>query len=207
MLTMKTSKPVLSGKKRSNVKIKESDSCFEVSFPPLRRGRVILLLIAGILSLLFIFILPTVLSAYSPHIPGPDNPFTIFLAKFALYGMIPFLAVVILLSLFLVLNLWAFLGKERLIIRKGELVLEKTLFGLGRKNHFDPAHIGPAVFVPMTKTKDVGSRNPTYQTRGMHEGKIAFTCGSAVYSFGRAIDDSEAAALADCINEKIREAV
>ncbi|MCF7944866.1 MAG: hypothetical protein K9L75_04960 [Spirochaetia bacterium] len=193
--------------KKSSVQIKETDVSYEVAIPPLKKGRILLLAIAGLLSIFFVLLLPTVLSAYSPRIPGPDHPFTVFLAKAALYGVIPFMTIIILLSLFLILNLWAFLGKERFIIRPGEIILAKTLFGLGRKNHFDPAHISNIAFVPMTKTKDIGSRNPTYQSRGVHEGKITFNYGPQVYSFGRAVDDGEAAALADVFEEKIREAV
>ena len=100
------------------------------------------------------------------------------------------------------LLLWGFFGKERIEINSRELILEKTIFGMGIKKKLD--------LPPVTNFRQEIINEHTYSRGnwafwGFGPGKIKFDYGLRTYSFGLGVDDAEAHYLVGILAEKIGE--
>ncbi len=178
---------------------------FTLSLPAFRKGRRLFLLAGMIVFLAFLSLLSSIL------ITSPELEITRVSGVLMLSASIPRLLLIpfgFVSALFLVLfalNLWAFFAKERISVTPEGVLLSKTLFILGHTYHLNPDCITKVAYIPSTKSISQNKRNQTFRARGFHEGKIALTCNGRIYSFGRAMEDREAAELADTLEALIRE--
>ncbi len=181
-----------------------TEAPFTISVPAFRKGRI-LFLISGILVLAAFFILlPSMMVRYSHIEVSRMSGFLLFSARISSHIFYPFAGTSLLLAGLLMLNLWAFFAKEKLVILEREVLFSKTLFGIGHTHHLDPDSISKVVYIPSTMSITPTKRDQTFKVRSFHEGKIALTCSGRIFSFGRSIEDQQAARLADEIDLLIR---
>ena len=95
--------------------------------------------------------------------------------------------------------LWGFFGKEKLFMNRQEVVLEKTIFGIGKKRRLNKQNVSNFRFEKVNDNMFGGSR---WAIWGFGPGKIKFDYGLKTYSFGLAVDDAEANYLSEELNKR-----
>jgi hypothetical protein len=100
------------------------------------------------------------------------------------------------------LLLWGFFGQEKFISERNEILFEKTVFGIGKKNRLDVSGI-------KNFRTEFGNDNLVNGNRwalwGLGPGKIKFDYGLKTYSFGLAVDDAEAKYIVALLKEQFKE--
>ncbi len=102
----------------------------------------------------------------------------------------------------LFLLLWGYFGRERVEIRGGKLLLEKTIWGIGIKKRLDLAHVQH--FRPEQVNQGMFGRS-RWALWGLGPRKVHFDYGMKTYSFGLAVDDAEARYLANYLAERVEQ--
>lgn len=87
----------------------------------------------------------------------------------------------------LALLLWGWSGREKLTIDKGEVILQRLVFGLGRKQVF-------------SRTAFFGAKSK-WSMIGVGAGKVKFDHRGRSHSFGLGLGDDEAVRLAEELGE------
>ena len=95
--------------------------------------------------------------------------------------------------------LWGYFGKESLIEDRNQVLFEKTVFGVGKKNRLDKKEIRNFRTEAGNDSWFGGNR---WAFWGLGPGKIKFDYGLKTYSFGLGVDDAEANYIVDMLNEK-----
>jgi hypothetical protein len=98
--------------------------------------------------------------------------------------------------------LWGYFGQEKFIMGQGEVLFEKTVFGIGQKKRLQLSEI-------KNFRAEFGSNNWLGRKRsvfsGFGPGKIKFDYGYKTYSFGLAVDDAEATYIVGLLKEYFKE--
>ncbi len=95
--------------------------------------------------------------------------------------------------------LWGYFGKEQLLISSSEVILQKTVFGVGQKRKLSSASVSNFRHESVNDNSLFGNRWALY---GLGPGKVKFDYGMKTYSFALAVDDAEANYLADYLTQK-----
>lgn len=96
--------------------------------------------------------------------------------------------------------LWGYFGTENFSIDRGVARLEKTVFGFGIKQSMEVPHLKNFRLEVGNASWFGGNR---WAFWGLGPGKVKFDYGLKTFSFGLALDDAEAAYLAELLNEKL----
>ena len=177
---------------------------FSLSMPSFGRIRILFLITGIVVLAAFFFLLPSMLVRYSHIEVSRTSGFLLFSARIARHVLYPFAGISLLLVFLLGLNIWAFFIRERLVITDSDIMFSRSLFRIGHTHHLDPNFVVKVVYIPSTISITPSKSNQTFKARTFHEGKIAITCGDRIYRFGRALEDRQAAELADEIELHIR---
>lgn len=86
---------------------------------------------------------------------------------------------------------WMLAGKERIVLRADALSVRRELFGLGRTNEYDFAHVSNLRVAPVIS--DPWSSGMRFWGAG--SGLVAFDYGAKTFRFGGALDEAEAAQI------------
>lgn len=86
--------------------------------------------------------------------------------------------------------LWGYFGKETLKITANQVVLKKTVFGIGINKGFKKSAVKDIRFNKIEGASF--SEKHKWAIWGVGEGKIKFDYGMQTYSFGLAVADAEA---------------
>jgi|GEM_PF-1127704 len=152
-----------------------------------------------IISFLWLFVWGTGLIGVIREFEQSDltnNVLGIISLIFTLFWLLAWLAVG---SGIVFLLLWGFFGKETFRLEGGRVVLEKTVFGIGKKHILDKAGIKNFRLEPANAHWLGPNRWAFY---GLGPGKILFDYHTKTYSFGMALDDAEARQIVDMLKEK-----
>ncbi len=95
--------------------------------------------------------------------------------------------------------LWGFFGKETIEFRSQNVLLSKTVFGIGIKKTLVKHEVKNFRFEKINESIFGGSK---WAVWGVGPGKVKFDYGFKTYSFGLALDDAEANYLSDELNKK-----
>ncbi len=177
---------------------------YRIVVPVFGRGKMVFLLIGMLVLAAFLLLLPAMAVRNSQIEISRMSAFVLLSARISPHVFYPFTAVTSLLGIAFLMNIWAFFARETLEIANRDVLFSRTIFGLGHTYHLAPEYITKVVYIPSTLSIDPKKRDQTFKTRGFHEGKIAITCSGRVYRFGRALEDQQAARLADEIDLLIR---
>lgn len=85
--------------------------------------------------------------------------------------------------------LWGFFGQEQFTSDKGEVYLNKTIFGLGIKKQMEASEI-KNIRTEFANANWLGANRWAFW--GLGPGKIKFDYGFKTFSFGLGVDDAEA---------------
>lgn len=100
------------------------------------------------------------------------------------------------------LLLWGYFGQEKFITDRNEILFEKSVFGIGKKNRLEISAI-------KNFRTEIGNDNWFGGNRwafwGLGPGKIKFDYGLKTYSFGLGVDDAEANYIVGLLNEQFKE--
>ena len=185
-------------KKRSS-----DHNTFSLTIPSFGRIRIVFLAIGIVVLAAFFFLLPSMMVRYSHIEVSRISGFLLFSARISRHVLYPFAGITLLLTFLLGLNIWAFFARERLVVTDKDIMFSKSLFRIGHTHHIDPESVVKVAYIPSTISITPTKRNQTFKTRKFHEGKIAITCRDRSYRFGRALEDRQAAELADEIEQHI----
>jgi hypothetical protein len=98
--------------------------------------------------------------------------------------------------------LWGYFGKEKFITEKNEILFEKSVFGIGKKNSLEISNL-------KNFRTEYGNDNMFGNNKwafwGLGPGKIKFDYGLKTYSFGLGVDDAEANYIVDLLKEQFNE--
>jgi len=106
-----------------------------------------------------------------------------------------------------ILLLWGYFGQEKFFTEKNEVIFEKTVFNIGKKNRLSISKIN-------NFRTEFGKNNNwirnffkrIYLTPwGLGTGKIKFDYGLKTYSFGLGVDDAEANYIVGLLKEQFKE--
>lgn len=95
--------------------------------------------------------------------------------------------------------LWGYFGKEMFTEDRNQILFEKTIFGVGKKNTLEKKEIKNFRTETGNDSWFGGNR---WAFWGLGPGKINFDYGLKTYSFGLGVDDAEANYIVDMLNEK-----
>jgi len=95
--------------------------------------------------------------------------------------------------------LWGYFGKESLIEDRNQILFQKTVFGVGKKNRLDKKEIRN--FRTEIKSNTWYGNN-RWAFWGLGAGKIKFDYGLKTYYFGLGLDDAEANYIVNMLKEK-----
>ena len=97
--------------------------------------------------------------------------------------------------------LWGYFGQEKFITDRHEVLFEKTVFGIGKKNRLNISEIKNfrADFV---NNSPFGGNNGALF--GFGPGKIKFDYGLKTYSFGFGVDEAEAHYIVELLKEQFK---
>lgn len=177
---------------------------YQIVVPVFGRGRIVFLVTGIVILAAFLIMLPTMMVHLAQVEPSQLAGFLLFSVGISRYLFYPFAAVSMLLGVLLIVNLWAFFARETLEISEHEILFSKSLFGIGHTHHLSPEYIQKVVYIPSTMSINPTKRDQTFKARGFHEGKISIICNGRTFRFGRALEDQQAAVLADNIDLLIR---
>ncbi len=102
------------------------------------------------------------------------------------------------------LLLWGYFGQEKFITKRNEVLFEKTVFNIGKKNRLDVSGIKNFRMEVVNNNDIWGSRN-NLAFWGLGTGKIKFDYGLKTYSFGLGVDDAEANYIVGLLKEQFKE--
>ena len=97
------------------------------------------------------------------------------------------------------LLLWGFFGKEILRIENDKIILNKNVFGVGKKRKLKRSGVKNIRFNKVEINYFSGRNN--WAIWGVGEGKIKFDYGMKTYSLASGVDDAEAEYLIEMIKE------
>lgn len=186
-------------KEKQRVNISRADDRYTITVPAMRRGRTVLLTICALTLFFFLNMLPSVIAFETSRM----GSMLLLSARFALFGVVPFLSITILFAACIAVNLWAFFAKEQVTVTPHQACITKTLFSVGHRTRLKLNDIIRVSYVPSTKSINPNKRNQTFQSRSFHEGKVAVVCSGHTYSFGRALEDFQAARIADELDRMV----
>ncbi len=95
---------------------------------------------------------------------------------------------------------WGIFGKERLLIKKAQIKLTKTIFGFGIKREFSTNEILKVSFNKV-KTNDFLARG-NLAVWGLGKGKVQIDLAKKSHSFGLALEDNEAIQIVEILKER-----
>ena len=116
---------------------------------------------------------------------GPEGFLSLWLIAWTIGG----LAIIILL-------LWGYFGKEKIKIDQGEVLFEKTVFGIGQKKRMEVNEVKNIRNYKDDTSWFSGNR---WAYWGLGPGKIKFDYGLKTFSFGLGVDDAEANYLVELL--------
>lgn len=95
--------------------------------------------------------------------------------------------------------LWGYFGKERFLTERNQILFEKTVFGIGKKNKLEKAEL-------KNFRTEIGNDSWFGSNRwafwGLGPGKIKFDYGFKTYSFGLGVDEAEANYIVKILKEQ-----
>ena len=99
------------------------------------------------------------------------------------------------------LLLWGYFGLEKFIAYGGEVLFEKSVFGIGKKKRLDASEIKNI----RTDNHNTGwfSSN-RWAVWGLGRGKIKFDYGLKTFSFGLGVDEAESVHIVEIMKEYFR---
>jgi hypothetical protein len=102
---------------------------------------------------------------------------------------------------------WACFGQEKFIVDTNQILFQKTIFGIGKKNRFEISAVKNlrADFIYEDKKKDEDEDEDKIVFWKEEVGKIKFDVGSKTYSFGRSVDDAEANYIVEILTAYLKE--
>lgn len=121
---------------------------------------------------------------------GADGFMTFWLIGWTIGG----LAIIIFL-------LWGYFGQEKIKVDSGEMLFEKTIFGIGLKKRFEANEI-KNFRTEKTETGIFGKNGLAFW--GLGPGQIKFDYGLKTFSFGLGVDDSEANYLVELLSNHFK---
>ncbi len=187
-------------KEKQRVKISRADDRYTITVPAMRKGRTVLLTLCAVTLFFFLNMLPLVI----PFEASRLGNMLILSARFALFGAVPFLSITVVFAACLAINIWAFFASEQVAVTLEQVCIAKTLFSIGHRTRLSLHDIIRVSYIPSTKSINPTKRNQTFTSRSFHEGKISIICSRHTYSFGRALEDFQAARIADELDRMIR---
>ncbi|MCS4435309.1 hypothetical protein [Aquiflexum gelatinilyticum] len=98
--------------------------------------------------------------------------------------------------------LWGYFGQEKFITDRNEILFEKSVFGIGKKNRMEISAIKN--FRTEKSNDDLFSGN-RMAFWGLGPGKIKFDYGLKTFSFGLGVDDAEANYIVGLLKEQFKE--
>ncbi|MGB1242522.1 MAG: hypothetical protein ACPG49_08375 [Chitinophagales bacterium] len=104
-------------------------------------------------------------------------------------------------SVAIVLVFWGYFGKETLLIKGNRLDFNTSIFNIGIKRTLNVQKIKRIRFNEI-KVK-WGDKGSAWYYWGLGEGKIKFTYGKKIHSFGLGLDDAEANYLIGLLKKEI----
>jgi len=98
--------------------------------------------------------------------------------------------------------LWGYFGREKFILSNGEILFEKSVFGVGQKRRLSAAEVKN---IRTEEGNDSWLGSNRWAFWGLGPGKIKFDYGMRTYSFGLALDDAEANYISGLLKEQIKD--
>ncbi len=102
------------------------------------------------------------------------------------------------------LLLWGYFGQEKFITKRNEVLFEKTVFNIGKKNRLDISGIKNFRTEFVNNNNNLFGRN-NWALWGLGVGKIKFDYGLKTYSFGLSVDEAEANYIVGLFKEQFKE--
>lgn len=101
----------------------------------------------------------------------------------------------------IVISLWGYFGKEYFVIDRNQVLFEKTVFGIGKKNKFEKSELKN--FRVEYVNESMFQRN-NWSAFGFGSGKIKFDYGLKTFSFGLGVNDAEANYIVEILNKEFQ---
>ncbi|MES2780825.1 MAG: hypothetical protein V4651_13110 [Bacteroidota bacterium] len=98
--------------------------------------------------------------------------------------------------------LWGYFGRENFLMEGNEVLFEKTVFGIGKKNRFELSSVKN---FRVELGADAAFGGNRWAFWGLGPGKIKFDYGFKTYSFGLGVDDAEANHIVGLLKEQFKE--
>ncbi|WP_018342699.1 hypothetical protein [Cytophaga aurantiaca] len=96
---------------------------------------------------------------------------------------------------------WGYFGKEKFNLRKGEVLFEESIFGIGRKRRLQATAV-KNIRTELNNDSWFGSNRWAFW--GLGPGKIKFDYGLKTFSFALGVDDAEANHIVALLKEQFQ---